>query len=339
MATMSENSLRLLPRPILRSAAAVLGLVTCGVFLAEPNLAAQVTAPQAPSAALDAEPPTTALMQADPLIIASGDLLQLQVFATPELSGPIRVDQFGNLNLALGGSLHVTGMTAAEASEAIEDRLKSSRIMRDPHVSVAVTQYNSQIVTVVGEVKKPGATFLYGSQSLYDVLGAAGGVTNSAGGTITISHYNDPSPPQVIPIHTPNYSAVEHTTHIRRGDTVVVSQADVVYVIGAVNKQGAIPMPNGAPLSLLNVVSLSSGLTLIAATSKAAIVRQGPNGVIKTVNVDLKRVMQRKDPDILMEASDILVVPVSTGKYLGQLVLPSVASTSLSSVVTSLIVR
>jgi polysaccharide export outer membrane protein len=338
MAIMSDNALRVLTHPTVRRAM-VIGLTTLGTFLIEPNVMGQIKASQAQTETSDAALPSGPLQNVEPLIIAGGDLLEVQVFATPELSGRVRVDQFGNLKLPLGGNVPVAGLTAAQAGVAIEDRLRSNRIMRDPHVSVSVAEYTSQMVTVLGEVKKAGPVPLYGSQTLYDVLAAAGGPTATAGGSITISHRGDASPPLVVRIHSPNYSAIEHTTHISPGDTVVVSQADLVYVLGAVNRQGSVPMPNGVPLSVLNVLALSSGMTQIAAASKAAIIRQGPNGVVMTINVDLRRVTLRQDADVIMEASDILVVPVSNAKYIEQLILPSIATTAASSAITSVLLR
>jgi polysaccharide export outer membrane protein len=91
-----------------------------------------------------------------PLQIAAGDLLDLSVFDTPELSAKLRVDEHGAVTLPLGGSLSVSGLTAGEAGIAIEERFLRDAILKSPHVSVTVLEYSTQGVTVLGEVKNPG---------------------------------------------------------------------------------------------------------------------------------------------------------------------------------------
>ncbi len=307
------------------------------VFVSCPRSYSQSHPTPSPSVSL-ASSPDPGPVQAAPLLLGSGDLLEVQVFSTPDLSGKARVDQYGLLNLPVIGAVHVTGLTAAQVAVAIEQRLKTGLIMLDPHVTVFVDEYASQSVNVLGEVKKVGPVPLYGAQSLYDVLSEAGGLGAGAGGTISISHRNDPSPPVNIQVNTPNYSSLAHTTQINPGDTIVVSQADLIYVVGDLQRQGSIPIVNGVPLTILNVLSLSSGMTPTAAGSKASIVRETPTGVT-TIHLNLHRILKQEDPNIVMQAKDILVVPRSIGKEFLTLALPQVTSAVVSSAVYSALNR
>src|SRR5450432_1407096 len=119
------------------------------------------------------------------LQISAGDLLDLNVFDTPELSGKLRVDEHGNVSLPLAGVLAVSGMTAEQAGSAIETRLRETNILKDPHVSVAVLEYATQGVTVTGEVKSPGVYPLLGVHEVLDLISTAGGVTPNAGNSVT----------------------------------------------------------------------------------------------------------------------------------------------------------
>lgn len=336
MDTTSNRFVRYSIGPISRS----VGILLCGGLLVQAwgsrGMAQMTTAPKVP--ALQATSAPTAPVQPSPLLLAGGDLLDVQVFNTPELSGRSRVDQYGMLNLAVGGSIDAKGLTATQLGHAIEVHLTSSKIMREPHVSVFVIEYATQGVTVLGEVKKPGPFPLYGTQSLYDILSAAGGVTQNAGSTITISHRNASSP-RIIQVHSPNFSEVQHATQIDPGDTIVVSQADAVYVVGDVQHQGSFPILNGVPLTVLNLLSLSSGLTPTASGSKATIVRQTSTGEITRIPLNLYRILKQQEPNITMQAADILVVPSSAGKTFVQLALPSVTNSLTSAAVTAAIVR
>ena len=116
------------------------------------------------------------------LRINSGDLLDIGVFDTPELSEKLRVDEFGQITLPVAGVMKVAGMTAEEAADAIEAKLRSTDVMKAPHVTVFISEFATQGVTVTGEVKSPGIYPLLGSHGLVDMLTAAGGTTQSAGG-------------------------------------------------------------------------------------------------------------------------------------------------------------
>src|SRR5208282_1559182 len=79
---------------------------------------------------------------AHPLKISAGDLLDLNVFDTPELSTKVRVDEHGVVTLPVAGDLSVSGMTAVEAGHAIEARFRQTDVLKEPHVSVTVLEYS-----------------------------------------------------------------------------------------------------------------------------------------------------------------------------------------------------
>jgi polysaccharide export outer membrane protein len=70
--------------------------------------------------------------------------------------------------LPLGGAVRVKGLTAAEAGAAIASQLKAAGILLEPHVSVMIVEYESQGVTVTGEVKGPGVYPLLGNRTVLD---------------------------------------------------------------------------------------------------------------------------------------------------------------------------
>jgi polysaccharide export outer membrane protein len=306
-------------------------------------VSAQSTVPTLPSTGVTNSDPSSisslGLDFAPPLLINSGDLLEVQVFGTPELSGRLRVDQNGVLHLSLGGDLQVAGRTAQEVSDLIEGALRTKQIMLDPHVKVFVVEYVTQGVTVTGEVKRPGVYPLYGSVSLYEALSAAGGFTTTAGSSITIAHRFRGTAPTLINVTSPNYSAIQNTTMLTPGDTVVVAAADLVYVVGEVGKQGAVPLPYGQPLTVLKLLSLSAGLTQVSKGSKAAIVRQTSSDTVTTIDVDLPSILKSRAPNLVMQANDILVVPRSKLKEFLQIALPSITNAVSSSAVTAVLVR
>lgn len=273
-----------------------------------------------------------------PLVLGPGDLLDVQVFGTKELSGVMRVDDAGYVALPLGGRVKVADETADDASIAIETQLKANGVMLNPHVSVSVNQYATEGITVAGEVNRPGTYTLLGPHSLYDAISAAGGTTADSGAHITITHHSDPARPTVIDIHSRDYSAAERMTSVEPGDTVVVSHADLVYVVGDVERPGSFPIVSGVPISVLNVLSLSAGLNRTALAKHASIIRQTGDQVV-TIPIDLDKIMKSKAPNPVLQASDILVVPRSGKKVFLEYALPATTNAAATAVGSALVLR
>jgi polysaccharide export outer membrane protein len=250
---------------------------------------------------------------AHPLQISTGDLLDLSVFDTPELSTKLRVDEHGSVTLPLAGVLPVSGLTAEEAGHAVEARFRESDILKDPHVSVAVLEYATQGVTVLGEVKNPGIYPLLGAHGLLDLISAAGGVTPNAGKAVTISHRGDPHHPEIVNVATKSGSTATFNVDVRPGDTIMVSHAGIVYVLGDVGRPGGFLIENNDRLTVLEAIALAQGTNRTASLNHARLMRKTNTGR-EEVPVPLKRILADKAPDQLLADGDILFVPGSAPK-------------------------
>jgi polysaccharide export outer membrane protein len=273
-----------------------------------------------------------------PMRIAAGDLIDVQVFNTPELSAKVRVSQDGSIRLPDASEINVDGLTPLQAAATIEKRLRDSQIMLDPHVTVLVTEYSTQGISVLGEVRKPGTYLLLGQHSLYDALSAAGGVSQQLGSSIEITHQSDPARPETIPVDSPNYSALQRLTEVKPGDVVVVARAETIYVVGDVGHPGEYFIQNGQKLSILNALALAQGTNPTAKTSKASIVRKTADGA-ETIPVNLNRIAKDNGENLILRPADVLVVPRSGTKQFLNMALPGVTGAVAGSVAAALAVR
>lgn len=129
--------------------------------------------------------PTSALQTSSSAVaqdyrIGPADKLKLAVFQVPDLSfNEIVVDASGNLQMPLVGSVRAAGLTPAELSVELQ-RLLGERYLRNPQVSVTVSQAASQKVTVDGAVKRPGVYEMRGRTTLIQAVAMAEGPTNTA---------------------------------------------------------------------------------------------------------------------------------------------------------------
>jgi polysaccharide export outer membrane protein len=278
------------------------------------------------------------LMETGQLVLGAGDVIDVTVFNTADLSGRLRVDQEGRVDLPVGGLLEVAGLTSNQAGRAIEKRLHDGQIMLDPHVTVQICQFATQGITLMGEVHAPGTYPLFGPHTLYEALSFAGGPTQNEGSTITITHHSDPTHPLVVQVRSPNYSAIQNSTPVFPGDTIVVSQADLIYVVGDATTPGPYAIVQGRDLTLLNVLALCHGWTLTASASKATIIRKTASGP-ETIPVDLNKVVKNTAPNLVLQASDVLVMPHSGFKRFLQYAIPSATSSGFSAAVDVAVIK
>ncbi|MGB0107161.1 MAG: polysaccharide biosynthesis/export family protein, partial [Terriglobales bacterium] len=246
------------------------------------------------------------------LQLGVGDLIEMTVYDVPDLTTKTRISSTGDIYCALIGPTHVAGLTTEEAAQLIQKRL--SAFLKDPYVTLFVTEYASQGASLLGEIAKPGVYPVLGEQHLFDLISAAGGLTDKAGHSVTITHRSDTDKPVTVPLSRNLSDHPESNIRVFPADTIVVRRADIVYVVGDVSRQSGLLMDaNG--LTILQAVALAGGTTRTAKLSGVKILRKSPSGMTETP-VELKKILQAKAPDVSLQANDILVVPSSTGKIL-----------------------
>lgn len=111
--------------------------------------------------------------------LGAGDVFEVRVFEEPNLSGAFRVGSDGQIDYPLCGQLKVLGMSAAEAAAQIKACLRDG-FMRDPQVSIFITEQNSKKIYVFGEVENPGTFPFLEGMSVVEAVTRAGGFTPSA---------------------------------------------------------------------------------------------------------------------------------------------------------------
>jgi polysaccharide biosynthesis/export protein len=243
------------------------------------------------------------------LVIGPGDELEISVYGASDLSQHTRVSADGNISIPLVGYIQVAGLTSSEAEGAIEGQLRQNKILNNPQVSVFVKQYTSSGVSVVGEVVRPGSYSTLGPHRLFDIIQAAGGLTEKAANRAVISHRGSEDTTTVDLPRDPAKMALSNVD-IKPGDTVVVPTAPIVYVLGEVTKPGGYVLNSTIGATLLRVVAAAGGPTHEASVGGTRMLRNTPDG-LKLLQVPLKNVLKAKAPDMPVQAEDIIYVPRS----------------------------
>ncbi len=246
-----------------------------------------------------------------PVQLASGDLIEINVFDTPELSQKTRVGNTGRIDLIVGGNLWLAGLTPTEAALAVEARLRDAKVLRNPHVSVNLLESASQTVTVLGEVKNPGSYPIWGQQHVAEAIAAAGGLTPNASHTAALTHKGNDTT-QAIELDGAAHNSSIADIVLVPGDRLVVNRAGVVYVLGDVGKPGGFVLDDRAPITVLQGLALAQGMNRTA-NQRGSLIHQTAQGPQQQV-LDFKKILADQTSDPVLHDGDIIYVPLNAAK-------------------------
>ena len=292
--------------------------------------------------------PIVAQADPEPYRIGVDDLLQVQVWSRPDLSGQVPVEPSGEIQLPLLGSVPAANRTPEELSADLSRRygILDAKISE---VIVTVAEYRSRAVTVVGEVKNPGRYSFQSIPNLWEILLAAGGPTAQADLAqvqIVRKDKQGDEPPTV----TVDLSAGIEGTHmetlpvVRPHDTVLISSlggeasaaGESFQILGAVAKPGVYKI--GSASSLLEALAVSGGPLPTADLSKVRLTRPTPKGVA-AYELDVQGHLYHGEPiaDMHLKSGDTITVPADRSVDVGTLVTRIIGLTSIITAVSTLI--
>lgn len=274
-----------------------------------------------PQATAPGQPAVTAssALQAPPkhargkLRIGTGDLLEVSVYGVSDFKQDARVSDSGDIVLPLVGTVNVGGLPVEEAQATVAKALVGGGYFRDPHVTVLIKDYASQGISVMGEVTRPGVYPAVSTRRLFDVVSLAGGFTPKAGRLITITHRDAPDQPVNVQVTNDPAKSMASNVEVYPGDTVVVSKAGIVYVVGDVARPGGFVMENGEKMTVLQAIAMAQGVNRTAAVGSARLIRRS-TGKPEEIKLPLKKILAANAEDVDLMAEDILFIPGSLAK-------------------------
>ena len=113
--------------------------------------------------------------------LGANDVVRVTVYGHPDLSTIARVAENGGVTIPIIGEVALGGLTGREAELKIQSLLTEQKIVKSPQVTLIVDKYESQRVSVLGEVVRPGVYPITRGSSLMDLISEAGGLREEAG--------------------------------------------------------------------------------------------------------------------------------------------------------------
>lgn len=256
-----------------------------------------------------------------------GDEINIWVTQVPDLSAKtVTIDRAGGFTLPLVGRIRADGLTASQLEVQIREALKV--YVHQPDVGVSVVQAKNEGVSITGAVSHPGVYQLTGGGRLLDMLVAAGGLSQNAGPYAEVMRPLSTGPlplpdarteatgkNSVARVNVRAITGLEKNFVLKAGDTVAIPEAQMVYVIGEVNKPGAYPITDTQQMTALQVIAMAGGPLKTAAPAATKLLRQTPGAKQPTMlTVNLNQVLKGKGPSIEILPNDILFIPDSKQK-------------------------
>ena len=259
--------------------------------------------------------------------IGPEDLLEITLFNIPEADGKVtprtvtvRVSQQGQVSLPVLGEISVKGLTVS----GLEQRLRTAydRYIYNPQIGVLVKEFR-QRVSIIGAVQKPGVVELTGPKTVIEIIAMAGGVTDKAGSQVHIyrqgakereTHVIDLAVlANSIGLINANNAGMINMP-VQPGDMINIPEAGMFFVEGAVRKPGSYPL--GRRYSLMQALATAGGVDAELNSNDISIIRREGPGEVQTIALNLAGVMNGSVADPQVQPDDVIVVPMSTAKFI-----------------------
>jgi polysaccharide export outer membrane protein len=245
--------------------------------------------------------------------LGAGDVLEVIVFGNDDLSRTTTVQTTGSISLPLLGEVPVAGLTVSEAKQKLTSLLARDFLV-NPMVDVKVKEYQSQFVTVLGEVNSPGRKGLRGRTRLIDVLVDAGGFTPRASGEVSITRaegtFDGGSHVMRLRFGSASPSAIDQINMelvLRNGDLIMALPKFYVTVEGEVTRPGRYVLDGD--LTVTGAISTAGGVTRYGKNGVQVRRVDAQTGKTTIIEVDLKDVRKGKKPDPPLLPNDVVTVP------------------------------
>jgi polysaccharide export outer membrane protein len=242
--------------------------------------------------------------------VGVGDKLEITVFAHEDLNKVVEVRSDGTINYPLIGVLSVAGKTTLEIDTHLT-RLLGKDFLVDPQVSVDVREYQSQWVTIIGEIRQPGRYVLKRNMRLIDLLAEAGGATKEAGDEILITRRRErDGPPDQMALDRVKLlsgDSQEANVLLSHGDIVALPEKRVFYIRGEIARPASYFLEKG--MTVMKAITVAGGLSQFANRKEIELLRSRADGVQEKIKINLKAIEDGKRQDVPVLPNDLIIVP------------------------------
>jgi polysaccharide biosynthesis/export protein len=302
--------MRFLDDKVWPSVSRLLGVIVLAMAaLQTPVAFAQVAAAPAGAAAKAAPAPAAppavppAAVQAPEYRLGGGDVLRITVYQNPDLTLETRITEAGIVSYPLLGNLRLGGQTVTGAEKQIADGLRNGNYVKQPQVSIVVTQVRGNQASVLGMVNRPGRYPIeVAGMRLSDLLATAGGTAVGGADTLVVTGIREGRPFRAE-IELPALFADTNRTQdilIQNGDTIWVDRQPQVYIYGEVQRPGPLRLERG--MTLMQALAAGGGLTQRGTERGIKVHRRNGEGQVQVLQPAMQERMRDGDVVFVRES-------------------------------------
>lgn len=226
-----------------------------------------------------AQQPASAEAVRDDYVLGPGDAIRIQVFQNPDLTVEARVSEAGVISYPLLGAVRIGGMSTTRVESLIAQRLRDGKFLQNPQVTVNVTAFRSQQVSVLGSVNRPGRYPLETRGTrLTEILATAGGIMPGGSDTLVLLRRTGEKVMR-FEVDVPSLylsQPGERDMEVQGGDSIYVHRAPVYYVFGQVQRPGQFTLERN--MNVRQALAKGGGFTMRARENAVVIRRTGEDG-------------------------------------------------------------
>lgn len=227
--------------------------------------------------------------------LGPGDTLRVNVYGQPDLSLETRVSESGSITYPLIGEVKVGGLSPAAAQKKIAGMLEKGGYLRNPQVNISVAQNQSQQVSVLGQVTRPGRYPVDGKRSLTDIIALAGGMTQDAGDTVTLVRTrNGKTVKETLDLHAMVKTGdMNKNLQLKTDDVIYVERAPRFYIYGEVQHPGTYKLERN--MTVIQALSVGGGLSPRGTDRGVRLKRRDADGTLREITAKHEDIVQTDD--------------------------------------------
>jgi polysaccharide export outer membrane protein len=246
------------------------------------------TSPSASAAASAAKPEA---------VLGAGDVVKITVYQNPDLTvDGARISETNQINFPLVGNVVIGGLTATAAEQKIAKLLRDGGFVLRPQVTIQVGQIRSAVISILGQVGKPGRYPIETvGAKVSEMIATAGGVVPGGADVVTLVGTRNGRPIK-LDIDLPailQSGKTELDLEVQNGDVIYADRAPTAYIYGEVQRPGQFKLERG--MTLMQALAQAGGLTPKGTQRGIKVHRRDANGAVSIIDLDLNDPVARDD--------------------------------------------
>jgi len=235
--------------------------------------------------------------------IGPDDVLVISVWDQKDLDQAVFVRPDGKISLALVGEVDAGGQTVADLAALLTTLY--SQTVKGARATVSIREIRSRPIYFIGGVGRPGIMQLTQDLTLLQALSAVGGPLPTADlESAYVLRGQERIPVNVLKMI--QKGDVSQNVKLQPGDTIVVPNADTIYIHGEVKAPGLVKYTTN--LTIMTAIAAAGGLTPAASNRVRVLRGEGAKREVLKVNVGDIQSDPSESADVPLKPNDIIVV-------------------------------